>query len=205
MGGTTGAEPVRQQRADARRNVAAILDAAVLCLTEHPDASLADIAQAAGVGRVTLYGHFKSRAELLDAVLIRTMAEADAVLDAVDTAGEPAAALTRLVEASWQIVHRFRSVYRAAGRELPPERFHDSHDRVRRRLQTIIERGRRAGVFRTDVTAKWLTAATVGLMHAAAEESAAGRLAPHDAPLFISAIVLAALTAPGAPVPAVRR
>ncbi|MEU7876013.1 TetR/AcrR family transcriptional regulator [Dactylosporangium sp. NPDC049140] len=192
-------------RADARRNIAAILDAAVVCLTGNPDASLGDIAQAAGVGRVTLYGHFKSRAELLDAVLTRTMAEADAVLDAVDTAGEPAVALTRLVEASWQIVHRFRSVYQAAGRELPPERFHGSHDRVRRRIQTIIERGRRAGVFRTDVPAKWLTAAAVGLMHAAAEESAAGRLTDHDAAVFIPATVLAALTAPGAPVPVVPR
>ena len=53
--------PARPQRADARRNVAAILDAAVLCLTRNPDASIADIAEAAGVGRVTVYGHFKTR------------------------------------------------------------------------------------------------------------------------------------------------
>ena len=65
---STGAAPGRERRADARRNIAAILDAALLCLARDPDASIADIAQAAGVGRVTLYGHFKSRADLIDAV-----------------------------------------------------------------------------------------------------------------------------------------
>ncbi|GAA4255968.1 TetR/AcrR family transcriptional regulator [Dactylosporangium darangshiense] len=193
---SAGGSGGRPQRADARRNIAAILDAAVLCLAEDPDASLGDIAQAAGVGRVTLYGHFKSRADLVDAVLTRTMAEADEILDRVDTTGDPSAALTRLVEASWQIVHQFRAVHRAAGRELPAERLHGSHDRVRRRIQSIVERGRRSGTFRGDLPAKWLTTTVVGLMHAAAEESAAGRLAAGDAPRLISATVLAALTAP---------
>jgi AcrR family transcriptional regulator len=198
----TGA-PVRKQRADARRNVAAIVDAAVLCLTRDPDASVGDIAAAAGVGRVTLYGHFKTRADLVDAVLTGTMTQADAVLDRLDTTGDPREALTRLVDASWRIVHQFRSVLQAARRELPPERLHGSHDRIARRLQTIIDRGRRAGVFRTDLPGRWLTATAIGLMHAAAEDSAAGRLAARDAPRVVSATVLAALTAPGATVPTV--
>jgi AcrR family transcriptional regulator len=190
------ADDARMPRADARRNIAAILDAAVACLADDPDASLGDIARAAGVGRVTLYGHFGSRAELLDAVVTRTMAEADEVLDGVDTTGEAGAALGRLVEASWLIVHRFRAVLRAAARELPAERLHGSHDRVRRRIQGVVERGRRAGAFRTDLPAKWLTTTTVSLMHAAAEDCAAGRLAARDAPRYVTATVLAALTPP---------
>ena len=67
----------RAQRADARRNVAAILDAATDCLARDPETSVADIAAAAGVGRITLYGHFKTRAELVDAVLARTIQRAD--------------------------------------------------------------------------------------------------------------------------------
>ena len=62
----------KRQRADARRNVAAILDAATECLARDPEVSIADIATAAGVGRITLYGHFKTRAELIDAVVVRT-------------------------------------------------------------------------------------------------------------------------------------
>ncbi|MGW3867651.1 TetR/AcrR family transcriptional regulator, partial [Streptomyces sp. NPDC005047] len=49
------------RRADAQHNVAKILDAAIDCLSRSSDASVVQIAQAAGVGRVTLYGHFPSR------------------------------------------------------------------------------------------------------------------------------------------------
>ena len=63
----------RAQRADARRNIAAILDAATECLAHDPEMSIADIAAAAGVGRITLYGHFRTRADLVDAVLVRTV------------------------------------------------------------------------------------------------------------------------------------
>ena len=86
----------RAQRADARRNVAAILDAATECLARDPDTSIAGIAAAAGVGRITLYGHFKTRADLVDAVLVRTVRQCDAILDATDTPGDPADALARL-------------------------------------------------------------------------------------------------------------
>ena len=85
----------RAQRADARRNVAAILDAATECLARDPDTSIAGIAAAAGVGRITLYGHFKTRADLVDAVLVRTVRQCDAILDATDTPGDPADARGR--------------------------------------------------------------------------------------------------------------
>jgi AcrR family transcriptional regulator len=193
--------PGRQQRADARRNIASILDAAVRCLAVDPDASIGDIAQAAGVGRVTLYGHFKTRADLIDAVLDRTVAQADAALETLDTSGDPRQALTRLVEASWQIVYQFRAVHRAAQRELPPERIRGSHDRIMRRVQSIIERGQRAGTFRDDLPKKWLVTTAIGLMHTAAEESTAGRLDAKDATRIIASTTLAALTPPGATVP----
>jgi AcrR family transcriptional regulator len=195
--------PARQQRADARRNIASILDAAVRCLAIDPDASIGDIAQAAGVGRVTLYGHFKTRADLIEAVLDRAVAQADATLETLDTTGDPRQALTRLAEASWQIVYQFRSLYHAAQRELPPERIHGSHDRIMRRVQSIIERGQRAGTFRTDLPKRWLVTTAISLMHAAAEENTAGRLDANDATRIIASTVLAALTPPGATVPTV--
>jgi AcrR family transcriptional regulator len=195
--------PARQQRADARRNVESILDAAVRCLAVDPDASVGDIAAAAGVGRVTLYGHFKTRADLIDAVLDRTVAHADATLETLDTTGDPRQALTRLVAATWQIVHQFRGVHHAAQRELPPERIRGSHDRIMRRVQSLIERGQRAGTFRDDLPKKWLVTTAISLMHAAAEESSAGRLAANDATQIIAATMLAALTPPGRTVPTV--
>jgi AcrR family transcriptional regulator len=97
------------RRADARRNVEAILRAATECLGRRPDATLAEIAEAAGVGRVTLYGHFSSRAELLDAVMAHVLQHGNAVLEPIDLTGDPRAALTRLIDASWEVLNQSRS------------------------------------------------------------------------------------------------
>jgi TetR/AcrR family transcriptional repressor of mexCD-oprJ operon len=192
--------PARAQRADARRNAEAILDAAVACLSREPDVSVGEIAVAAGVGRVTLYSHFKTRAELVDAALVRTIERADQILDATDTAGDPVEALTRLVASSWEIVHQFRNILLAARRELPAERIRGVHDRIMRRMQALVERGQRTGAFRTDLPKPWLITTTVSLMHAAAEDTASGRIKGGQAAGLITATLLAAFTPPGAKV-----
>ena len=191
-----GGTAPRPQRADARRNAAAILDAATDCLARDPEVSIAGIAAAAGVGRITLYGHFKTRAELIDAVLVRTIAHADAILDATDTGGDPSGALARLVAASWQIVDQFRNILLAAQRELPAERIRGVHDPILRRVQSLIDRGQRAGAFRTDLPMQWLTTTAFSLMHAAAEDATAGRVEADDAARLIAATLLAAYTPP---------
>src|SRR5215813_11488792 len=188
----------RTQRADARRNIAAILDAATDCLARDPEMSIAEIAAAAGVGRITLYGHFKTRAELVDAVLVRTVRQCDAILDATGTSGDPAEALARLVASSWQIVHQFCNILLAAQRELPAERIRGVHDRILRRVQSLITRGQQAGTFRRDLPQQWLITTAYSLMHAAAEDSAAGRLDPADAARLITATLLAAFAPPEA-------
>jgi len=186
----------KAQRADARRNIAAILDAATDCLARDPEVSIADIAAAAGVGRITLYGHFRTRADLIDAVLLRTVERADAILDATDTSGEPADALARLVASSWQMVNQFRNILLAAQRELPAERIRGVHDRVLRRVQSLIEHGQCAGTFRRDLPQRWLISTAYSLMHAAAEDVATGQLAADDAAGLITATLLAAFTPP---------
>jgi TetR/AcrR family transcriptional regulator, mexCD-oprJ operon repressor len=201
---TASAEPSapRARRADARRNIAAILDAALTCLAANTDASMADIAAAAGVGRVTLYGHFKTRADLIDAVLVRTTTRAHDILAQTDTAGEPHEALARLVAASWLLVDQFRFMLAAASRELPPERIRDVHDQVLGRIGELIERGRHVGVFRTDLPAQWLTGLCMTVMHAAAADVSSGRMPATEVPSVVTATLLAALTPPGTPVPA---
>jgi AcrR family transcriptional regulator len=201
---TTGPQTTgpRAQRADARRNVAAILDAATDCLARDPEVSIADIAAAAGVGRITLYGHFKNRAELVDAVMGRAIEHADAILAAIDTADDPREELARLVAASWQIVHLFRNILLAAHRELSNERIRGIHDPVLRQVQDLIECGQRTGAFRSDMPMHWLTTTSFSLMHAAAEDVAAGRLDASDAPRLITATLLGAFTPPAADSPA---
>jgi len=195
------AQPGQPRRADAKRNVAAILAAAAECLASNPDTSMGEIAAAAGVGRMTLYGHFKTRADLLEAVLTGVMAEAHDALDSVDVSGDPRDALARLTAASWLVVDRLRHVLEAAQRELPAERIHQAHDQVLDRVQTLIERGRDTGAFRADLPLPWLVSLAMNVMHAAAAEVSAGRLTSGQAPSVVAATLLAALTAPGDVVP----
>lgn len=185
------------RRADARRNIAAILDAALDCLSRDPRASIAGIAAAAGVGRITLYGHFPSRPELVDATFRYAVEAVDQVLDAVDLSGDPRQALARLIVSSWPIVDRYRGALAAAERELGPERIRVHHGQPMARVETLLERGRQAGVFRTDLPTTWLVALFYAVMHGAAAEITADRLAPADAPRVITASLLAAYTPVG--------
>lgn len=192
---TTPNDP-RRQRADARRNVSAILDAAVAALQQDPSATLAQIATAAGVGRITVYGHFKSRAELIEAVVEHTMQRADAVLDDVDLSGDPAEALARLMATSWRIVEQFSSVLQAAQRELTAERIRAAHDRVVKRIAELIDRGREDGTFRTDVPTAWLVTVALSLVHAAAEEVGAGHLDGDEAGWYVVTTLQGAFATP---------
>lgn len=187
------------KRADARRNAEAILDAALVCLSRDADASISEIATAAGVGRVTLYGHYPSRADLLDAVLARALEQAER---AVATAAElppadPRQALGDLVSASWQQIVRFRRLLAATQHALPPERRHARHDRVFGRVELLIAGGQRCGVFRRDMPTSWLVALFYSALHTAAAEIGAGRLAVSDAPRTVTATLLAAYAPTG--------
>ncbi len=188
-------------RADARRNAAAILVAAQTCLARDPEATLTEIAQEAGVGRVTLHGHFATRAILVDEVFRQVHAEAEEILAQTDTTGDAVPALARLLTASWQVVHRFRSVMTAAERELPAETIREHHDKHLARTRTVVRRGRREGVFRTDLPEAWLVSVAYTVMHAAAADCAAGRLDAATGERAVVATVLAAFTSPGTAVP----
>lgn len=171
----------RAQRADATRNREAILAAALTCLSRDPQASMAAIAAEAGVGRVTLYGHFSSRAELIEAGLVHVLQSSEHTLGHVDISGSASSALQRLVDSSWRLLNTFRLALAAAENELPAETIRRHHEAPLRRVESIIERGRRDGEFRTDLPAAWLVACFYSTLHTAAGEITAGRLKEADA------------------------
>ncbi len=192
---------VRELRSDARRNITAILDAALDCLARDPQANIVDIAKAAGVGRVTLYGHFATRGQLIEAAFVHALRQADATLDALDLSGDPRQALTSLATSSWQIMDRYRGALAAAQRELPLGRIRSHVDGPMERVATLIGRGQQVGVFRSDLPTEWLVAMFYTVMHGAVSEIAAGRLLAEDAARVINATLIAAYTPPGSMVP----
>jgi AcrR family transcriptional regulator len=173
----------RRRRSDAERSIGAILDAAVDVLGERPEASMAEIAAAAGVARQTVYAHYRTREALLAAVAERAMAQAVAAIDAAEPEqGPPAEALDRLVRAWWLTVERHARVLEAlAAAASGAEEVHGFHAPILERIERFVRRGQRAGKFDRRLPAGWVAAAFLALMHAAAEGVAAGRIGADEA------------------------
>ncbi|MFX1756672.1 TetR/AcrR family transcriptional regulator [Rhodococcus sp. As11] len=188
--------PRVRKRADAERNIESILEAARISLSRNPDASIGEIAETAGVGRVTLYGHFPTRAELVTAVVHRALAEAEETVDRIDLTGDPRHALRRLITGSWSLTADAGALLAAAGQALPAEEVRAAHDGLLARATALIDRGRAEGVFRTDLPSPWLASVLHSLVHCAAVEVVAGRLSTKDAADYIAATALSSFTPP---------
>lgn len=158
-----------------------ILQAAIRMLAERPEASLEDIAKAAGVARQTIYAHFNSRDALLRAAQQRAMDETITVLDAARLEQGPAdAALERLIDINWRtaIEHNIFA--------LPPvpvtlDDQYEGHLPLLERLQDLTARGQHAEVFDQRLPTQWLAAAFIGLAHAAGDEVGSGRMSSDEA------------------------
>lgn len=192
-----------RRRADAERNIAAILTAAGELFGRGQAPAMNEIAGAAGVRRATLYAHFPSREQLLDAVIERTIEETDAELTALNLDRDPAdVALARLVRTSWPNLDRHRRLRAIAMTDLGPERLRRHHDRTLNHLDRLLRRGQDDGLFRTDLPLDWLITTFYAVLHAAADEVDAGRITSAAAPDLLAATVRALLAkeSPDAPV-----
>ncbi len=186
------------RRADARQNAEKIVRAAVTCLGRNAEASMNDIAQEAGVGRVTLYAHFPSREALVEAAMIRLLAQGDEVLEAVDISGDPRDGLRVLMESGWLLIAQAASVLQAAQAVLPPGRVQELHAKPEQRVHNLIRRGQTEGVFRADISADLLASVLHHIMHGAATDVAAGRLDAAGAPRLVAEMALAVCAVPPA-------
>ena len=165
----------RRQRSDARQSIAAVVDAAIQTLAGRPDASVDEIARTAGVSRQTVYAHFPTRDALIDAVIEHASTEFTALLDSVDLGqAPPAQALTRLLDAGWQIAARYPFLWLQPA--VDPGRDASRHAPVLDRMLAIVRRGQASGDFDASVPAHWLLSASLALGRAAEDEVKAGRM-----------------------------
>ncbi|MFF2246611.1 TetR/AcrR family transcriptional regulator [Arthrobacter sp. NPDC058130] len=189
----------RVKRADAVRNRDVIIEAALTCLSGNPDASMAEIARVAGVGRVTLYGHFADRKELVGAVFARTMDRAEEELAAVDIEQDTWDCLRELVQSSWRVLQQFDSLMAAAGRYYTAEQIRAHHDKPLARVISVLEKGRSEGSFRTDHSLAWQAACFYAILHSAAAEIRGGRLDEVAAAIVLPSTIRALLAQPAPP------
>jgi AcrR family transcriptional regulator len=165
----------RRQRSDARQSIVAVVDAAIQTLAGRPDASVDEIARAAGVSRQTVYAHFPTRDALIDAVIEHASTELTALLDSVDLDRDPPAlALTRLLDAGWQIAARYPFLWLQPS--VDPAKDAGRHAPVLDRMLDIVRRGQASGDFDASVPAHWLLSASLALGRASEDEVKAGRM-----------------------------
>ena len=196
---TTAAEPSppRRRRADADRSVAAILDAGLEALASDPESSMSEIARRAGVVRATIYVHFPTRTELLDAVMEHAVGQVvDAMRGAEPARGEPVEALERVLLATWRQLARFHGLLALNTARLSVEELHRRHLPMLDQLEPLIERGQEQGVFRSDLPVVWLLAVLRAIVHAASAAIQGGRLGEAEAEAAMLTTAVAAISTP---------
>jgi AcrR family transcriptional regulator len=143
-------------RADAKRNLGRILEAAHDVFAEMGlDASVAEVAERAGVGTATIFRRFPTKDELVAAVLEQ---ELQAVVDrarAALTADDPAAALGDFIANMVEAFITDRSFCEASGGELwGRPRISALVGDVTAAVEELLHRAQRAGAIRRDVVAE---------------------------------------------------
>jgi AcrR family transcriptional regulator len=152
-------QPPRPMRADARRNYERLVSVATEAFLRHGrNASLDDIAKRAGVGAGTLYRHFPSRQDLLDAVMEQWIQSVLTDAEPLRHAPDPAEALSVWLRKLVSHVADYRGLAAAL---LPPEATNakntkkESPGRVLHGTAgDLLERAQASGQIREDVAIK---------------------------------------------------
>lgn len=140
----------RARRRDAAANREALLDAAAVLLMQDRNTSLETIARQAGLTRRTVYGHFETRDDLIDAVLIRAAARLTAELEPISHP-DPRVELALHASRLWAESEDVRLLSRLAGHGRHRDQVARMLEPVRYRLRETIERGAASGAIRDDI------------------------------------------------------
>ena len=141
---------------------AAILEAAAAVLAERGEqASMADVAAAAGMARATVYRYFPNREALFEALGRVAVEEAGARLRAGRLEQVPVPeAFERAVRALVAVGDYLVVVSRESARPDPAE----FEQQVASPLRGLIERAQSSGEIRDDLPASWLMESLIGIV-----------------------------------------
>jgi AcrR family transcriptional regulator len=160
----------RKQRADARRNRGRVLEAAKEAFTRSgAEASLDDIAKQAGVGAGTLYRHFPSRDELLEAVYRTEVEKLAAAEQKFAETMSPIEALRAWMFLFVDYIATKKIIAPALNTMVggPSKVFEASHAQIWEAIRALVKRAIRSGDIRKDLDAIDLLRALIGVANVA--------------------------------------
>ncbi|MEU0069797.1 helix-turn-helix domain-containing protein [Streptomyces sp. NPDC006332] len=144
----------RALRADAERSVRAILEAAERVLAQDANAPMEQIAEAAGLTRITVHRRFANRQALLEALTVSAKEQLiDAIEDARPDAAPALVALYRVtanvlrVKSNWRFTLSHTNAHSEAAAALWAEI--DGHTRE------LLSRAQREGLLAPDADLDW--------------------------------------------------
>jgi AcrR family transcriptional regulator len=194
MAGSTHQQAQQARRADARRSIARLLDAAVEELARDREASMEAVARRAGVARATLYAHFPSREALIEAVTERAIAaSAEVIASASPDDGDPREALTRVLATAWRTLDSYHALVEINAR-LAPDRLRTLHAPVLGQLRPLLERGQASGSFNAELPLDWMLTVILELIHAASRDATSGSMSQKSAERALIDTVVGALS-----------
>jgi len=174
-----------RNRADALRNRAALLDAAAEVLAEAPQASLAEVATRAGLGRATLYRHFDSRSALQAAIREEALARAAATLAAADLSDcDTREGIRRAADALVPLGMRFR-ILLTDGSDTDAE-FLAARNQTLAPLWSVLARGIETGELPRTANIGWLGMVLAAVLMTAVRAADAGVIDPGDAGALVA-------------------
>jgi AcrR family transcriptional regulator len=159
--------PKRKPRADAQRNRESILEVAKKAFTRSgANTSLDDIANKAGVGPGTLYRHFPTREDLLQAVYRSEMEKLAAAEGKFAQSMPPIEALR-----AWLLLFvdaiETKQIIAPVLIGDPKKVFASSYAQINEALRALVNRAIKSGDIRKDVDPTDLLRALVGVAHVA--------------------------------------
>ncbi|PPK67358.1 helix-turn-helix domain-containing protein [Actinokineospora auranticolor] len=145
----TGTRPLR---ADAARNRELLLTAAATEFAERGlDASVADIARRAGVGKGTVFRHFPTKEDLIAAIVRDRIAALTGVGEELLRAADAGAALLAFLTAAAHQRQQLDLSYLQTATTLPAD-VEALRERMFRVIHDLVDRARAHGAIRDDVT-----------------------------------------------------
>jgi AcrR family transcriptional regulator len=171
-----------------------LLDVAAEVLVADPAASLAEVAEAAGIGRTTLHKNYATRDDLLRAVGHRAVDLWEQALAQVTDGpdGGLRAIIASMVVVGSQLGFLWRTP--ALHRD---EALDERADAMKDRTLAVLRRAADRGVLAPATPDWWLLNSFFSLIYVAAESVADGHLAPNDAPRLVAGTFLHGIGGPG--------
>lgn len=154
--------------ARAERSKFALIQAGMTLLAENRDATLSDVAQVANVGRATLYRHFETRDQLIEAVAINCLETFDDATSSIDRDAKSwLDAIRLLFSVSMPLQNEMTFLMKLDSFIGENKNIKKIYHEQNKELRYILKKCQKENSIRSDISVDWLMALLDGLFFAA--------------------------------------